>query len=110
MALPVIVVNQTFASRYFPNGDAVGHSVKVPELKPQPPYLLSTASSNETWILIIGVVGDKLDDGLAKPIVPEVFVPLYDRHGHVHADTCSIRGAALVASSRDSGEGELHRS
>jgi len=71
---PVMVVNQTFVRRYFPNGDAVGHSVRVPELKPQPPYLLSPLN-NETWILIIGVVGDKLDNGLAKPIEPEVFSP-----------------------------------
>jgi predicted permease len=71
---PVLVVNQTFVRRYFPNGDAVGHSVKVPELKPQPPYLLARLSGEDP-MLIIGVVADKLDNGLAKPIEPEVFAP-----------------------------------
>jgi putative ABC transport system permease protein len=71
---PVMVVNQTLVRRYFPNGDAVGHSLKIPELKPQPPYLL-TRLSGEDSMLIVGVVADKLDDGLAKPIEPEVFVP-----------------------------------
>ncbi len=71
---PVIVVNQTFVKRYFPNGDAVGHSIKVPELVPQAPYFL-TAPGVEGGLLIVGVVGDKLDDGLAKPILPEGFVP-----------------------------------
>jgi len=71
---PVIVVNQTFVKRYFPNGNAVGHSIKVPELVPQPPYFL-TAPGVEGGLLIVGVVGDKLDDGLAKPILPEGFVP-----------------------------------
>ena len=71
---PVMVVNQTFVRRYFPNGDAVGHSVKLPELKPQPPYLLAPFSSEDS-ILIIGVVADKLDNGMAKPIEPEVFAP-----------------------------------
>ena len=71
---PVIVVNQTFVKRYFPNGNAVGHSIKVPELVPQPPYFL-TAPGVEGGLLIVGVVGDKLDDGLAKPILPEAFVP-----------------------------------
>jgi putative ABC transport system permease protein len=71
---PVVVVNQTFARRYFPNGDAVGHSIKVPELVPQPPYLL-IAPGAESGLLIVGVVADKLDDGLAKPILPEAFVP-----------------------------------
>jgi uncharacterized membrane protein len=69
-----MVVNQTFARRYFPNGDALGHTIKVPELVPQPPYLL-TAPGTAGGLLIVGVVADKLDDGLAKPILPEVFVP-----------------------------------
>jgi predicted permease len=69
-----IVINQTMAKRYFPNGDAVGHSIKMPEVVSQPPYLL-TATGSEGWLVIVGVVGDKLDDGLSKPIVPEAFVP-----------------------------------
>ena len=70
----VVVVNQTFAKRYFPNGDSLGHTVTVPELKAQPPFFL-TAPGSEGPMLIVGVVADKLDDGLAKPILPEVFVP-----------------------------------
>ena len=71
---PMVVVNQTLARRYFPNGDAVGHSIKMPEIKAQPPYLL-TAPDAEGSLLIVGVVGDKLDDGLSNPILPEVFAP-----------------------------------
>lgn len=70
----VMVINQTMARRYFPNGDALGHSIKVPEAVAQPPYLLM-APGSEGWLLIVGVVADKLDAGLSKPIVPEVFVP-----------------------------------
>jgi putative ABC transport system permease protein len=70
----VMVINQTLARRYFPDGDAVGHSIKVPQVVAQPPYLL-TAPGGEGGLLIIGVMADKLDDGLSKPIVPEVFVP-----------------------------------
>ena len=68
------VVNQTFANRYFPSGDAIGHTFTVPVLKPPPPFL-KLAPGTENGFLIVGVVGDKLDDGLAKPISPEVFVP-----------------------------------
>jgi len=71
---PVIVVNQTLARRYFPNGDAIGHTLKVPELRAQPPYLL-TAPGVEDGLLIIGVIADKRNDGLSKPILPEGFVP-----------------------------------
>ena len=70
----VIVVNQMFVKRFFPNGDAIGHTIKVPELVSQPPFFF-TAPGVQGGMLIVGVVADKLDDGLAKPILPEVFVP-----------------------------------
>ena len=70
----VMVVNQSLVKRYFPAGDAIGHIIKVPELKAQPPYLL-TSPGSEDGLLIVGVVADKLDEGLSKPIFPEVFVP-----------------------------------
>jgi predicted permease len=68
------VINQTMARRYFPSGNAIGHSLKVPELQDQPPYLL-TAPDATGWLQIVGVAADKLDDGLRKPIKPEIFVP-----------------------------------
>jgi len=70
----MMVVNQTFSRRYFPSGDAIGHTVKVKELKPQPPYFLLTPEA-ESGLLIVGVVADKLNDGLSKPVLPEAFVP-----------------------------------
>jgi predicted permease len=70
----VAVVNQTFARRYFPNGDAVGHMLKSPSMQDQPPYNLLAPGANG-WLLIVGVIADKRNDGLAKPILPEAFVP-----------------------------------
>ncbi|HWE83853.1 MAG TPA: ABC transporter permease [Terracidiphilus sp.] len=70
------VINQTFAKRYFPHGDAIGHSLKLPELASvaRPPFLLISPAASSP-ILVIGIVGDKLDNGLAKPVEPEIFVP-----------------------------------
>ena len=68
------VINQTMARRYFPKGDAIGHSLKVPELRDQPPYNLAAPDATG-WLQIVGIVADKVDDGLRKPIQPEVFVP-----------------------------------
>ncbi len=68
------VVNQTLAKLYFPQGDAVGHQIRTPNLKADPPITQAIPESND-WFEIIGVVGDALDDGLGKPIKPGIYVP-----------------------------------
>jgi len=73
-AAHVAVINETMARRYFPNGDALGHSFKISQLKDEPPYNLSAPGSDQ-WLEIVGVIADKRDDGLRKPILPEAFVP-----------------------------------
>jgi predicted permease len=70
----VAVINETMARLYFPEGDAIGHSLKVSAMKAEPPYNLM-APGADGWLQIVGVVGDKRDDGLMKPILPEAFVP-----------------------------------
>jgi len=70
----VIVINQALAQRYFPHSDAVGHTLRLPEVKEQPPFFL-LAPGHENGVLIVGVVADKLDDGLTKPVLPEAYVP-----------------------------------
>jgi len=73
-ATHVAVINQTMARIYFPDGDAIGHSFRVPDMKDEPPYT-TAASGSDTWLQIVGIVADKRDDGLRNPILPEVFVP-----------------------------------
>jgi predicted lysophospholipase L1 biosynthesis ABC-type transport system permease subunit len=62
------------ARRYFPKGNALGHSFKVPEIKDVPPYNLTTQLGNG-YLEIIGIIADKRDDGLRNPILPEAFMP-----------------------------------
>src|ERR1700674_233632 len=68
------LINQTLARQYFPNGEAVGSSIRVPELKGEPPFQLAVAGS-DGWFQVVGIVGDANDDGLRNPIKPSVFVP-----------------------------------
>jgi predicted permease len=68
------VINQTMARQYWPNGDAIGHQVKIPALKDQPPYQRASAGS-DGWFQIIGIAADVRDDGLRNPIKPQVYVP-----------------------------------
>ncbi len=58
-APPVVVVNQTFAKRFFPNEEAVGKRIRM----------------GETWMSIVGVVGDVKQGGLTRAVSPEMFAP-----------------------------------
>jgi predicted permease len=73
-AAQLAVINQTMARMYFPNGDAVGHSFKIPDSKSVPPFNLMPTDTLQ-YLQIIGVIADKRDDGLRNPILPEAFVP-----------------------------------
>jgi predicted permease len=73
-AARVAVINETLARRYFPDGSAIGHSIRIPEMRNEPPFALM-APANNSALLIIGIAADKRDDGLRNPIVPEAFVP-----------------------------------
>jgi hypothetical protein len=71
----VALINRTLASRYFPNGDAIGHSLKLSSIENTPPEPLSAPGVVDAWIPIIGIVDDFLNDGVRKPILPAIFVP-----------------------------------
>jgi predicted permease len=68
------LVNESFAKRYFPDEGVLGHSLRIPELKDEPPYSLNSPGSN-SWLQIIGVVSDALNDGLDKPVKPAIYLP-----------------------------------
>ncbi len=62
----VLVVNQTLAKRFFPNGDAVGQSIS----------LGWGEDTTGTMREIVGVVGDVRSAGLADEPEPTVYVPI----------------------------------
>ncbi len=68
------VINETLAKQYFPSGDAVGHQIRMPELKGEPPLRLAVPDSDGS-VEIIGVVADVPDDGLGKPVKPGIYIP-----------------------------------
>lgn len=73
-AARLAVINQSTARQYFPQGDAIGKQIRLPELKSEPPFAQSAKDSN-SWMQIIGVVADARDDGLSRPVKPAIFVP-----------------------------------
>jgi predicted permease len=71
----VAVINRTLAQRYFPNGDAIGHSLKSGGLEGNPATVLSPPNIGATWFQIVGIVGDARNDGLRNASRPAVYVP-----------------------------------
>ena len=71
----VAVINEAMARLYFPNGDAIGHSIKVPGIEDRPPTVVSAANIANSWLEIVGIARDARNDGLKKPVVAAVYVP-----------------------------------
>jgi putative ABC transport system permease protein len=69
-----VVVNESMARQYWPNGDAVGHELRTPDLINGPPYKPSAPGATG-WLRIIGVVADSRNDGMRSPIKPAIYVP-----------------------------------
>ncbi len=71
----VAVINHTLAQRYFPNGDAIGHSLRLPGIEGNPATVLSPPNIASSWLQIVGIVDDARNDGLRSVPMPAVFVP-----------------------------------
>lgn len=62
---PVIVVNEAFARRYFPNENAVGRRISI------------GTSGQPVWLTIVGISGDARQNGLDREVEPTIFRPLW---------------------------------
>src|ERR1044071_6023096 len=71
----VAVINQALAKRYFTTGGAIGRAVKLPQLGEDSPGSLSSPKIADSWLQIVGIVGDARNDGMSNPVSPAVFVP-----------------------------------
>lgn len=71
----VAVINHALAQRYFPNGDAIGHSLKLPGIEGNPATVLSPPNVANSWLQIVGIVGDARNNGLRSAAMPAVYVP-----------------------------------
>jgi len=74
-AAHVVLINQAMARLYFANGDAIGQSIKLPNIENRPPILLTAPGAADSWLQIVGIVADHRNAGLRDPAKPEAFVP-----------------------------------
>jgi predicted permease len=70
----VAVVNQSFARRYWPKADPLGHRLRVTGLHTVGPLDAISAQSNG-WRNIVGVVADARNDGVDRPVAPAIYLP-----------------------------------
>jgi putative ABC transport system permease protein len=62
--LPVVLVNQTLARRYFPDRPAIGKRIKW-----------GSPQSPSPWLTIVGVTADVTQRGVDQPSDPEIYFP-----------------------------------
>ena len=63
---PVLIVNETLARRYFPQGDALGHRIQLGAPRP-----------DGRWHTIVGIVADVKYSGLDASPAPTVYVSYF---------------------------------
>src|SRR6266851_3659066 len=68
---PVALVSERLAKLYWPGKSAVGHSIKVGE----PEWAARSTGTSETWLTIVGVVGDIKYNWSASTAEPVIYRP-----------------------------------
>jgi putative ABC transport system permease protein len=83
-----VVINETMARRFWPNGDAIGAQV----------YIGPGSAGNE-WITVVGIMADMRAHGVTEPIRPTSFGTTYQYswpRRHIAVRTDAVRGASLA--------------
>ena len=63
-SMPVVIINQTMARKYWPGGDPVGQRIAIDH-----------GTWADPWLTVVGVVGDVRQMSLDAPPRPEMYLP-----------------------------------
>ena len=84
-ARPIVIVNESFARRYWPNGDAIGHRIRLGVFRGEVRTELAAADPTRRVDPIpreiVGVVADTRELGPVVPARRTIFLPNADRAG-----------------------------
>ncbi len=84
-AVPVAIVSQSLARRYWPHGDAIGHRVGYPYASP--------------WITIVGIVPDTKQDSLRDTASTSLYVPWDQAKGRTQGEMWLVTRTTTDAAS-----------
>ena len=73
-SLPVAVVNEEFVRRYFPSRDPIGRVIQPGPPEGVAPVPLEDFGGSRTEITIVGVIRNFMNDGMARPPAPQLFM------------------------------------
>jgi putative ABC transport system permease protein len=88
----VVVINETMARQFWPNGDAVGAEVYI-----------GPGSPGQEWNTVVGIMADMRAHGVTEPIRPTSFGTTYQYswpRRHIAVRTGAIRPTSLAADLR----------
>ena len=78
----VVMINQTMVRRYWPNADPIGKRIHSHFPAANVPWRPATTN---TWLTIIGVVGDVKEIGVNEEQSAEIYLP-YLQNPELHAE------------------------
>src|SRR6185295_18094971 len=75
-----VVVNEAFEKHHFPGESAVGKRIRFGE------------GTNAPWLMVVGVVSDVRQRGLAGDVMPEVYTPVLEEAGDALSFVIRVTG------------------
>ena len=82
---PVVVVNEWFARRHWPNEDAVGKRIT-----------LDPDADDPTWVTVVGVVKNAVRSDWSAPPEEEMFLPYFQTRGYLEGEGGHVAYLTLV--------------
>ena len=79
-SLPVVVVNQAMANRYWPNQDPLGKKIKIGGI-----------DSKSPWFIVKGMVKDSAQSALDEGVRPEIYFSLGQMAGRYRRMNLAVR-------------------
>ncbi len=79
------IVNTAFEKAFFPNGNAVGERIRFFGFDRKPPFLT-----------IVGIVPDVRNEGLKRPVFPQVYANYFQHAGTAMDASLVVRGPASL--------------